>query len=124
MSLCPCPLLPNSIPLCLTPQHCAGGKDLFEIQDPQPADSGEIVFTYDVVFKASDIRWASRWDSYLQMKARDGWQGGEGGQEVVEGGQEAARDGWQGARGGRRLWKGGRRPAHTYTPAAAAAVSG
>ena len=28
---------------------------------------GEVVFTYDVMFKMSDIRWASRWDTYLQM---------------------------------------------------------
>jgi transmembrane 9 superfamily protein 2/4 len=35
---------------------------------PQPVAEGEeVVFTYDVVFKASDIRWASRWDTYLQM---------------------------------------------------------
>ncbi|CAL5229966.1 g13397 [Coccomyxa viridis] len=27
----------------------------------------EIVFTYDVTFKQSDIRWASRWDTYLLM---------------------------------------------------------
>ena len=27
----------------------------------------EVVFTYDVMFKMSDIRWASRWDTYLQM---------------------------------------------------------
>ena len=25
----------------------------------------QVIFTYDVVFKASDIRWASRWDTYL-----------------------------------------------------------
>ncbi|KAL7136732.1 hypothetical protein ABFS83_10G050100 [Erythranthe nasuta] len=27
----------------------------------------EIVFTYDVSFESSDIRWASRWDTYLLM---------------------------------------------------------
>nr|XP_033512686.1 transmembrane 9 superfamily member 7-like isoform X3 [Nicotiana tomentosiformis] len=27
----------------------------------------ELVFTYDVSFESSDIRWASRWDSYLHM---------------------------------------------------------
>merc|ERR1719238_750912 len=27
----------------------------------------EIVFTYDVVWTYSEIRWASRWDSYLKM---------------------------------------------------------
>ncbi|KAJ8564465.1 hypothetical protein K7X08_000925 [Anisodus acutangulus] len=30
------------------------------------ADS-EVVFTYDVSFESSNIRWASRWDSYLHM---------------------------------------------------------
>jgi len=30
-------------------------------------EGGEIVFTYDVYFKASDIKWASRWDTYLLM---------------------------------------------------------
>jgi len=35
---------------------------------PQPVGEGEeVVFTYDVAFKPSDIRWASRWDTYLQM---------------------------------------------------------
>eukprot|EP00239_Pterosperma_sp_CCMP1384_P006602 CAMPEP_0197846788 /NCGR_PEP_ID=MMETSP1438-20131217/4352_1 /TAXON_ID=1461541 /ORGANISM="Pterosperma sp., Strain CCMP1384" /LENGTH=640 /DNA_ID=CAMNT_0043458551 /DNA_START=225 /DNA_END=2147 /DNA_ORIENTATION=+ len=29
--------------------------------------SEEIIFTYDVVFKLSQIRWASRWDTYLLM---------------------------------------------------------
>ncbi|CAL8469256.1 g8797 [Coccomyxa elongata] len=27
----------------------------------------EVIFTYDVTFKQSDIRWASRWDTYLIM---------------------------------------------------------
>ncbi|KDP40784.1 hypothetical protein JCGZ_24783 [Jatropha curcas] len=35
---------------------------------PQEVDSGKaIVFTYDVTFKESDIKWASRWDTYLLM---------------------------------------------------------
>ncbi|KAK6139619.1 hypothetical protein DH2020_026643 [Rehmannia glutinosa] len=35
---------------------------------PQGIDADkEIVFTYDVSFEASDIRWASRWDTYLLM---------------------------------------------------------
>ncbi|KAL1547766.1 Transmembrane 9 superfamily member 7 [Salvia divinorum] len=45
---------PNSQPLLeqgLLPQEIDGGK--------------EVVFTYDVSFEASDIRWASRWDTYL-----------------------------------------------------------
>lgn len=38
-------------------------------KDPklQIAEGKEVVFTYDVVYKASDIRWASRWDTYLLM---------------------------------------------------------
>jgi transmembrane 9 superfamily protein 2/4 len=31
------------------------------------AEGKEVVFTYDVVFKPSDIAWASRWDTYLLM---------------------------------------------------------
>jgi transmembrane 9 superfamily protein 2/4 len=31
------------------------------------AEGKEVVFTYDVVYKASDIAWASRWDTYLLM---------------------------------------------------------
>jgi transmembrane 9 superfamily protein 2/4 len=37
-------------------------------QPPQEARAGEeVIFTYDVLFKPSDIRWASRWDTYLLM---------------------------------------------------------
>lgn len=31
----------------------------------QEVSEGEIIFTYDVLFKQSNIHWASRWDSYL-----------------------------------------------------------
>ncbi|CAK7356852.1 unnamed protein product [Dovyalis caffra] len=35
---------------------------------PQEVDVGkEIVFTYDVTFQESEIKWASRWDTYLLM---------------------------------------------------------
>ncbi|XP_057506326.1 transmembrane 9 superfamily member 7-like [Actinidia eriantha] len=35
---------------------------------PQEIDSDkEVVFTYDVYFESSDIKWASRWDTYLLM---------------------------------------------------------
>ncbi|KAG5141516.1 hypothetical protein JHK82_017211 [Glycine max] len=35
---------------------------------PQEVDTNkDIVFTYDVSFKESDIKWASRWDTYLLM---------------------------------------------------------
>uniref|UniRef100_A0A383W0F6 Transmembrane 9 superfamily member n=1 Tax=Tetradesmus obliquus TaxID=3088 RepID=A0A383W0F6_TETOB len=37
-------------------------------QPPQPVETGaEVIFTYDVKFTQSEIRWASRWDTYLQM---------------------------------------------------------
>ena len=31
------------------------------------ATGGEVIFTYDVKWEASEIRWASRWDTYLLM---------------------------------------------------------
>eukprot|EP00899_Mesostigma_viride_P019725 jgi/Mesvir1/27754/Mv07442-RA.1 len=35
---------------------------------PQMVEEGEeIIFSYDVIFRISDIRWASRWDTYLLM---------------------------------------------------------
>ena len=35
---------------------------------PQPVRGpGEYIFTYDVTWEASPIRWASRWDLYLYM---------------------------------------------------------
>eukprot|EP00877_Chromochloris_zofingiensis_P001992 jgi/Chrzof1/11794/Cz06g10110.t1 len=35
---------------------------------PQPVQEGvEVIFTYDVKYTQSDIRWASRWDTYLKM---------------------------------------------------------
>ncbi|CAO2841549.1 unnamed protein product [Amaranthus hypochondriacus] len=35
---------------------------------PQEVDADkEVVFTYDVTFEESDIKWASRWDTYLLM---------------------------------------------------------
>jgi len=30
-------------------------------------ENEEVVFSYDVIFKTSDIKWASRWDTYLLM---------------------------------------------------------
>ena len=39
-----------------------------EASPPQEVKTGEeIVYTYDTLFKESDIRWASRWDTYLLM---------------------------------------------------------
>lgn len=37
-------------------------------QSPQEVkENGEIIFTYDVKFQSSPIKWASRWDTYLLM---------------------------------------------------------
>ncbi|KAG8057730.1 hypothetical protein GUJ93_ZPchr0002g23113 [Zizania palustris] len=37
-------------------------------ESPQEVEAGkEIIFTYDVHFQESDIKWASRWDTYLLM---------------------------------------------------------
>ena len=37
-------------------------------EPPQEAAPGEeVYFTHDFVYRASDIRWASRWDTYLHM---------------------------------------------------------
>jgi transmembrane 9 superfamily protein 2/4 len=37
-------------------------------QPPQVVEEGEeIIFTYDVLFQTSEIKWASRWDAYLLM---------------------------------------------------------
>lgn len=37
-------------------------------QAPQPIKTGEeVIFTYDVRYAPSDIRWAVRWDTYLRM---------------------------------------------------------
>jgi transmembrane 9 superfamily protein 2/4 len=35
--------------------------------NPGPATENELVFSYDVKWEFSDIRWASRWDLYLYM---------------------------------------------------------
>ncbi|KAM0933846.1 putative nonaspanin (TM9SF) [Dioscorea sansibarensis] len=36
--------------------------------NPQEVDANkDIIFTYDVEFKESDVKWASRWDNYLLM---------------------------------------------------------
>ncbi|WOH02798.1 hypothetical protein DCAR_0522188 [Daucus carota subsp. sativus] len=37
-------------------------------ESPQEVeDKKEIIFTYDVDYEASDVKWASRWDTYLMM---------------------------------------------------------
>ncbi|CAK9250325.1 unnamed protein product [Sphagnum jensenii] len=43
-------------------------KEFNKHQDPQEVVADEeLIFTYDVKFVASDVKWASRWDTYLLM---------------------------------------------------------
>ena len=45
---------------------CTVAKPVTHDQPPQPVSSaGEVVFTYDVKWEYSDVKWASRWDVYL-----------------------------------------------------------
>lgn len=45
-----------------------GGGGVSRSAPPQPVSPGEeVIFTYDVRFSPSDIRWATRWDTYLRM---------------------------------------------------------
>jgi len=37
------------------------------IADKQEVKSGNVLFTYDVLWRASSVEWASRWDIYLSM---------------------------------------------------------
>ncbi|EKX43113.1 hypothetical protein GUITHDRAFT_163927, partial [Guillardia theta CCMP2712] len=51
---------------------CAGSppNGRFERHQPQvidPAEGGQVIWTYDVEWELSDVKWASRWDVYLQM---------------------------------------------------------
>lgn len=49
---------------------CNPGRMTFVTHNlpPQPvADGAEVVFSYDVRFVASEVKWASRWDTYLLM---------------------------------------------------------
>jgi len=51
---------------------CAGDppNGRFERHQPQVIDStegGQVIFTYDVEWEKSMVKWASRWDVYLQM---------------------------------------------------------
>jgi len=51
-------------------ETCNPGRMKYVTYDdpPQEVRAGEeIIFTYDVLFTPSDIKWASRWDTYLLM---------------------------------------------------------
>jgi len=44
------------------------GPMVFEsIGDKQEVKPGRVLFTYDVMWRASNVKWASRWDIYLTM---------------------------------------------------------
>ena len=44
------------------------GPMVFEnIQTKQEIVAGNVLYTYDVLWRASNVRWASRWDIYLSM---------------------------------------------------------
>lgn len=43
-------------------------RTIISSESPQEVeDKKEIIFTYDVDYEASDVKWASRWDTYLMM---------------------------------------------------------
>ena len=42
---------------------------------PQPLNTGNILFTYDVIYEYSDIAYASRWDHYKPSKEKIHWTG-------------------------------------------------
>lgn len=50
-------------------QTCREGSHLTydDITEHQKIESGTVVYTYDVIFRNSDVQWASRWDVYLSM---------------------------------------------------------
>lgn len=52
-------------------QTCDALKPIGDSSNPQAVEgtgaSTEVIFTYDVAWKYSDIKWASRWDIYLKM---------------------------------------------------------
>lgn len=48
---------------------CTAGEhaEFDSTTEPQKAESGNVLFTYDVEWKESEVQWASRWDVYLTM---------------------------------------------------------
>ena len=45
---------------------CTKAKPVSHDSPPQPVNAaGEVIFTYDVRWEYSDVKWASRWDVYL-----------------------------------------------------------
>ncbi|XP_063003525.1 transmembrane 9 superfamily member 4 [Elgaria multicarinata webbii] len=47
---------------CILPEAASSGP-----QEIDPTKENKLLFTYSVLWKESDIKWASRWDTYLTM---------------------------------------------------------
>ncbi|KAJ1495525.1 hypothetical protein T484DRAFT_1651283 [Baffinella frigidus] len=47
-------------------QHQVGVREQPMIIDPRQKGKTEVIWTYDVTFQPSNIRWSTRWDTYLQ----------------------------------------------------------
>merc|ERR1711971_294364 len=43
-------------------------SDVVRIANPSIPESMDVIWSYSVIFEASDIQWASRWDPYLKMQ--------------------------------------------------------
>lgn len=41
--------------------------DYDSVKDHQKVQAGNLIFTYGVEFRSSEVKWASRWDVYLSM---------------------------------------------------------
>ena len=53
-------------------ETCNDANHVTDMMEPQSVDTpGEIIFTYDVEWVESDIRWSSRWDLYLKGSPDD-----------------------------------------------------
>lgn len=52
------------------PTTCAESTRLVQssVKTAQPVAAGEIIFTYGVQWRPSDLKWASRWDVYLEAE--------------------------------------------------------
>ena len=58
----------NKLATCEYQDDVATGKFLAHVpQTINAAEGGEVIYSYDVVWVPSDVKWASRWDIYLQV---------------------------------------------------------
>jgi len=60
----------NPPALCQSPLKHKFEDDYPQIVDPK-ADKNPVVWTYSVQWEMSDVRWASRWDTYLNYNNQD-----------------------------------------------------